>query len=351
MKTIGIYLKTTETCNLNCKHCFTSGTSGAKVYWEPPKVIDWLTRLAAETPTASHVHLELHGGEPFLAPVSTMQQVYDECNTLWPSMSWGVTTNLTYKLTEEMIAFMEGPLKGVIGTSWDGTIRFATLGQRALWEKNVRMLVERGMYITLFVSVTKDLVQSDPMELFEMVKSLGVQVLSLERLTKDGSALKHPDIFPSNAEQDAWFVKMEQCAKDANMDQFFRNRFLEDIYAKFDKGVTTAGTFCRDCEQKLFTLNATGTIAGCPNSAPSQHFGHISDPIPALLASPIRLNNISCEKHINTQCIQCEVFGYCGGDCHQLEWEGNVCGAPKTLMIGLVNRQTLTQKIFKLTEI
>ena len=34
----------------------------------------------------------------------------------------------------------------------------------------------------------------------------------------------------------------------------------------------------------------------------------------------------------NPKCFDCEVFKYCGGDCHQLEWQGNVCGAPKSLM-------------------
>jgi len=26
------------------------------------------------------------------------------------------------------------------------------------------------------------------------------------------------------------------------------------------------------------------------------------------------------------------VFMYCGGDCHQLAWQGDICGAPKSLM-------------------
>ena len=32
--------KTTETCNLNCKHCFTSGINGPKVYWNTNKIIN-----------------------------------------------------------------------------------------------------------------------------------------------------------------------------------------------------------------------------------------------------------------------------------------------------------------------
>ena len=46
------------------------------------------------------------------------------------------------------------------------------------------------------------------------------------------------------------------------------------------------GTFCRDCEQKIFTVNADGTISGCPNAAPEFQFGHINDDIKTLINSP-----------------------------------------------------------------
>ena len=78
------YVKTTETCNLNCKHCFTSGTSGPKVYWDTTKIIKWFKAFRKfnyhKNDTA---HLEFHGGEPFLVPVSEMDYVYDATKGLW----------------------------------------------------------------------------------------------------------------------------------------------------------------------------------------------------------------------------------------------------------------------------
>ena len=96
------YLKTTETCQLNCKHCFTSGINGKKIYFDHFKTIDFIKRFRQyfnkDTDT---IHLEFHGGEPFLAPVSHMNKVYEECKDLWPNMSWGITSNLVFKLKEE----------------------------------------------------------------------------------------------------------------------------------------------------------------------------------------------------------------------------------------------------------
>jgi radical SAM protein with 4Fe4S-binding SPASM domain len=123
---------------------------------------------------------------------------------------------------------------------------------------------------------------------------------------------------------------------------WFSNEFMESIYAKFEIGFTSGATFCRDCEEKLFTVNADGTISGCPNSAPEHQFGHINDAVPDLLVSPQRLENISCERARDPRCYTCEVFEYCNSDCHQLEWQDDVCGAPKSLMKALASPKRIT---------
>lgn len=331
MKDLLIYLKTTETCNLNCLHCFTNGTNGAKIYWDHVKVADWLKRLS-NVSDSNHVHLEFHGGEPFLADLESLQYVYDNCQGLWPSQSWGMTSNLTFKLTQDKIDFILGPLGARIGTSWDPDIRFANPKQYDLWRKNVQTLRDLGVTIKLFISVTKGTINIEPIDLLEWVKDLGVTELALERLTMNGSAMSNLHIFPSNIEQDSWFLKMHRQSTERGARNWFENEFLESIYSKFETNSNAEGTFCRDCEEKLFTLNADGTIAGCPNSAPEQYFGHIDDSIDDLLVNPKRLQNITCERARDPRCYECEVFQYCNSDCHQLEWQGDICGAPKNLM-------------------
>jgi radical SAM protein with 4Fe4S-binding SPASM domain len=338
-KEILVYLKTTETCNLNCLHCFTSGTKGAKIYWDYKKVADWIHRLRKQL-DPNHIHFEFHGGEPFLADLETLQYVHNECNGLWPSMSWGATTNLTFKLKPELIEFIQGPLGNRIGTSWDPDIRFASPKQYDLWRKNVQTLVDLGVTVKLFVSVTKGTVAMEPIELLEWVRDLGVSELALERLTLNGSAKQNLHIFPSNSEQDAWFLKMHKQSEAAAAREWFENEFMESVYAKFETGFTGGGTFCRDCEEKLFTLNADGSIAGCPNSAPEAAFGSIDDDISELLQSPKRIETIACERARDPRCYECPVFMYCNSDCHQLEWEGNICGAPKSLMLSLAGINT-----------
>lgn len=326
------YLKTTETCNLNCKHCFTNGSNGAKVFWKPDLVIDWIKRFSTQVKSGDTLHCEFHGGEPFLVPVDEMIRVWYESKQYVPMASWGITSNLTFKMYPEHFEFIKNQLNNRIGTSWDPNIRFSSPKQYDLWRKNVETLVDMGVTVKLFISVTSATINIEPIELLEWVKDLGVQEMSLERLTHNGNANLYPDIFPSNLEQDAWFLKMHHQIKEHDARHWFENEFMEDIYSKFETNFTRGGTFCRDCEEKLFTLNADGTIAGCPNSAPEQHFGYITDSIEDLLTNPVRLNNITCERSRNPNCYSCEVFDVCGGDCHQLAWQGDICGAPKSLM-------------------
>jgi len=341
------YLKTTETCNLNCRHCFTNGINGPKIYWDKDKVKNWIDRFIQTTNKDDTIHCEFHGGEPFLVDVEEMKAVHNYCNTLHPNMTWGATTNLVFKLKPEHKDFIKNELGNRLGTSWDPKIRFDNDKQLKLWLSNLKELLAQGTTIRLFISVTKDTIAIEPIYLLTWIKSLGVQEVSFERLTGNGSALKHPDIFPSNVEQDAWFLKMHEQSTLYDARDWFDNDFLETIYSKFETGFTKGGTFCRDCEEKIFTLNADGSISGCPNSAPEFQFGHINDSIEDLINSPIRLENMACEKSRNPLCYSCEVFQYCGGDCHQLSWQDDICGAPKSLM-KVLSKQT--KKVWMIKE-
>ena len=324
-KHLAVYVKTTETCNLDCSHCFTSGTNGAKIYFDPVRTANWVNQLDRDT-----IFYEFHGGEPMLASVDSMRQFVDL--TKGEGVNYGITTNLVYKLTDEKLKFFDDILEKRMATSWDPTIRFTNEKQRKLWEDNVKFLVARGYTIKCFVSISKDVINMEPRDIVSYMQDLGVAEVDFERITMDGNA--KGKMWPTNIELDAWFMKYHTQVDDRDG---IYHVLMENIYAKFENNNPSQGTWCRDCEQKLLTINANGSIAGCPNTAPINAYGHIDTPASVVMKSNGRCGVIIKELTRNPLCYECPVFDVCGSDCHQLEWEGDVCPSPKSLMMHLKN--------------
>lgn len=334
-KHLVVYVKTTETCNLNCDHCFTSGTKGRKIYFDPIKTADWCNQLDTGD---NRVHFEFHGGEPMLAPLEDLKKFVKIVRSQWDDrLTIGITTNLVYKLKQEYIDFFKDIVKqDFIGTSWDPKIRFTNDKQLKLWEDNVKKLVDEGLAVKCFVSVSTDVVNMEPIKIANYMESLGIEELSYERLTHNGNATINLEIFPHNKQLDNFWMLMHQTTRHHKV----KNTFLNTVYDKFDYNETRSGTFCRDCEQKLFTINADGTIAGCPNSAPTDFYGHIDEPAPDVKVCPKRMTAIDNEIHLrNPKCYECPVFNLCHSDCHQLKWMDGVCPAPKSLMVELAKEK------------
>ncbi len=329
-----VYVKTTETCNLNCSHCFTSGSKGRKIYFDSVKTANWCNELDT---TDNQIHFEYHGGEPMLAPMKDLMGFYDITKKQWGDRcTHGITTNLVFKLKPEHIEFFKLLDGGYIGTSWDPNIRFANEKQRTLWENNVKELVAQGFKIKCFISVSVDVVKMQPKDIADYMHTLGITEISYERLTHNGNATINLNIFPHNRELNDWWMLMHETTQGHPV----INGFLNTVYDKFDHGEFFAGTFCRDCEQKLHTINADGTVAGCPNAAPTDWYGTIDTPALEVRSSPKRMEIISCELHErDPRCYKCPVFMYCHSDCHQLEWMDDVCPAPKQLMMTLAKEK------------
>ncbi|MCS5589399.1 MAG: hypothetical protein NZ824_05460 [Candidatus Thioglobus sp.] len=324
-----IYVKTTETCNLDCDHCFTSGSKGKKGCFDPIATARWIMGFKGE-----QIHIEFHGGEPFLVPVRDLYQFWRTLLPMFgPTASFGTTTNLTYKLDEEKIVFMTDVLRKRIATSWDEGIRWKDKRQFDLWEKNVKTLISKGFHIKVFVSMNKSLMNRDPADVLKVFKDLGIKEVAFERITHNGNANRSADLFPTNKEIDDWIYAMHL----VNDRKWFNNILLESIYAKFEGGNSRSSTFCRGCEQMMFTINADGTIAGCPNSAPTSHYASINDSFESVMNHESRGCMIAEEAYIDPRCTTCDVMGECGGDCYKLEWDSQ-CPAPRRLMYELNNQ-------------
>lgn len=327
-----VYLKTTDTCQLNCDHCFTNGDRGVKGFFNVPQTIKFFQQLKKLIPNYDNGHISFHGGEPMLCPPELMFEAWHGIKDLWPNIWWTVQTNLTYNLTPGKMKVFEEICKKSFGTSWDYHIRWKTPKQLAIWEDNVKALIQEGHELTVMVSLNKRLIQEkEPIEVINYMRDLGVQHVNFERITNNGNAILNDGLTPTNLELDAWFVKMWEQTKQFKTWEYIDNMFLDSVLSSMVHG-TYSGCRSRQCEQKIFTLNANGTIGGCPNDATTNFYGSIYDPIENIFFNPKRMCNIQKEAIRNPVCAGCEVYDICNGDCHQLGWQDDICAAPKSLM-------------------
>ncbi len=356
---LSVYLKTTETCNLNCDHCFTSGSRGAKVFFQPARVIDFFARLRATYPRLSSLRIMFHGGEPMLARVEDLYRVHQGILEIFPEVRFGMQTNLVYELSAEKLSFFDKVLlRDGFGTSWDYDIRFGSSAQdpsqrRSLrqkhveiWEHNVRQLVARGHYLTMIVSITDGLVkEKEPIDVIRYAASLGFKHILFERITDDGNARRNQQIRPSNDALDLWLHRMFRQTLEYRLDLEIGNMLLTEIAEAF-LNRQHVGNRCRTCEQNLLTINADGTLAGCPNTAPLDHWGHIDWPIQQSFGAAKRATAIGKEiAGRNPICYTCPAFEICNSDCNKLPWDerDTVCGAPRSIWKEMMSRRDIEQ--------
>lgn len=339
-----IYVKTTGTCNLDCDHCFTSGKNGDKTQFDPDLTARWVKEYISKYPADQEYHFEFHGGEPFLVPVEKLMQFADQFTHL-ENVSMCANSNLTFKLKDDVIDFIQDYFYGHVGTSWDPWIRWANEKQSDLWRKNIAHLSSLGCKIHLKVSVSAQMVASSPDWFIDQIEQMGVYDVSLERLTMGGNSVDNPLIFPRNEEQDNWYLALYLRYKERKPN--FQLRTMDLLEQKLKMGMVKVDTNCRNCEQHLVTINSNGTLGGCPNMASEHRHATLEDPVDVFLESDGRVNEIVKELNFSETCVRCDVFDLCGGDCHRLPWQEGRCGGLKNTLRYLSGRAQQTNLIIK----
>lgn len=338
---IQAYVKTTETCNLNCSHCFTSGSKGKRIFFNPERTADFFHRLKRDVPKIDTCRFLFHGGEPLLAPIEDMYKFKELTKGIFANQFYSISSNLTLPMTTEIRNFFKDVIDDNFGTSWDFDIRFGSNNikhqtkQLELWEENSKLLMSDGHQATMMVCITKELIANvEPIEVVNYAHALGFHSILFERITSDGNAKLNSNIIPSNTAVEQWILRMWNQSVESKSYEYIYNMLLGEI-ATAVVSRTHVGNRCRDCEQSLLTINADGTISGCPNTAPNESWGHIDWRITDSLRSDKRLKAVACEIHRNPLCYKCPVQTICNGDCQKLAWEGDICAAPKSLFIKL----------------
>jgi radical SAM protein with 4Fe4S-binding SPASM domain len=327
-----IYIKTTEACQLRCKHCYVGDNRKYTELFDEDKTIDWLKEyLSKFNIDEQDVLFSFHGGEPFLCSLDKMQKVVDN----FPNALFDATSNLCFELTNERLEFIKKNFydpsvlhKPFIKTSWDYDIRFPNAEALKLWESNVKTLLANGVEVKVIICLTAPLIENiTPEDLSSYLSSLGIDSIDFERLTENTTSNK--SLIPAYDKQDKWLLEFYDYNKTIRVGMF-ENLTLA-CTGQFE------GCRKRQCMQEVITINANGTIGGCPNSAIEHYFADIDSVPKTLCDNCTRSKLIKNEQTRSIDCYSCDLYTICNGDCHQLTWQDDSCPAPKNLIRRIKN--------------
>ena len=144
-----VYLKLTNRCNLNCKHCYNkvAYSHGADMdNMTLCKSIDYICNKA-KSMQYDILNVVLHGGEPMLYDIGKIEQIVHALSC-YSNIVISVTTNLVYELNDQIMSVFRHCSNGLscsIATSWDFQIRFSCSQEEQLWEQNVKTLTMNGI--------------------------------------------------------------------------------------------------------------------------------------------------------------------------------------------------------------
>lgn len=324
MKTI--YVKTTNTCNLNCSYCYTGGNKVKRKDFDYESTSIWIRNFLFKY--KEMVVVKFHGGEPlFVKEFGSIQKFVESLQDINHLIKFDITTNLTIPLQSYHIEFLEKYIYDrVIVTSYDKTDRFPNEVILNQWESNISLLKLHCFKIYVKAILSKDVISSDPKEFLDYFEKLNIDYLQLERITGSKKI--------SNYDSEEFMINLYK--------EYKSNRYPFKIvtFDKYEWALKHNQCFpspCnnRTCNSDNITINSDGSIAGCPDnwrdSYSSIYDDNSVDEI--LTKSNCKLSKcIMTELIKDKRCASCSYLKICGGSCYRSSFDDTGCpGYPRLL--------------------
>ena len=249
-----------------------------------------------------------------------------------------VTTNLTYPLDEAKMSILnlmspspDSRFEHFIQTSWDsGGVRWKKPSERDQFLANIQELRGAGFGIQGTVCVTKPLIEmyrDSESDLLDTLSTL-FHYLNFERLTLNGNLLAHQELIPTFNEVDEFFLRLWKTYTHSHLDTPIR--LLDDLVYSIINPRYWVGCRARKCSENVITINPNGSVSTCPNIAHEPNYAIVK--FEGKNFKP--LDTVRFEESIQKpDCLACDVFNICHGDCYQLVKMSGCHGLYKTIHV------------------
>lgn len=309
-----IYVILTNRCNLNCDHCYRTDKTNKFIDCNKltGSVASWIIQFA-NSHKQHNVTVHLHGGEPLLYDIKTAIEFINRIKAATSNVRVAITTNLTCKLDETIMQLFDLIDDRIIQTSWDYHIRFKNDKQLQLWKSNIKRLNQLGWIVQPTICITSKLIENcTASELYDQMLALGCKRVNFERLTVNTNVLNN-NLRPTNKQLDQFLV---DCYK--TYVQYHADGRLQEIplFHSIEQSISRKFVGCRarKCASTVITINPDLSIASCPNIFAATTGSFNCDQTHGKLLAIIQQESIR-----PNECLECEYYQYCNGDCFQLQ--------------------------------
>ena len=185
-KFLSVQLDITNSCNLNCRHCYQAKhSSGDDLSFESwCKILDQYERLAEKLQLAPHFLIS--GGEPTISPI--FSAILAELHSRWPATDIDVLTNgtnLTDKIVAELVRYKAGVQISIDGPDSErhDNIRGAGNFEKAV--KGLKALQNAGLNAT-FQTVLSNRTAPWIQDFFETARRMKAAAMNFTRFVPQG---------------------------------------------------------------------------------------------------------------------------------------------------------------------
>lgn len=308
----------TDKCDLACKFCFCRKTGTEVDDATLEKGIEYIKEKIKDPNTTFEV--QVWGGEILTMDPKKVNYILDRLEQ--PNVFFTSQSNLM-NLNEENLKLIKR-LK-TLNTSFDYYGRFTTTEQKIKWINNVKYLKSQGVDLLCMFALTKQMIETvNPETVFDFMLALGIKDIELERMI---IPLRHIPIMdtmiPDPDVLDEWLFKAYLSYEKYKKDGFRVLSFecleesLRHVYF-YEHG--------RTCSENNITLDPFGNIFQCYMTR-NTPFGTVFDGENDEKFKECLLK----EKEIRQECLNCDLFEYCKGDCPHLFWKNGRCSVSKKI--------------------
>lgn len=324
------HLNLTERCNLNCKFCYAKHRNLDMSKEILDKSIDYIIQHNNNLGPDEEISIELVGREIGLLDPMFINYIINRFeNEIHKQYEISICSNLAFRLSEKQLKVFKRV--DFISTSYDyADIRFNSTKSRIRWFNNIKLLQSLGFNLNCTTMIYKQLISEvQPKMLFDFMLATGIKKWELMRICQTLDPMEdiiNKKIIPTNRERDAWLKEAYIIYKDIQkIDPEFSLQMFDCIEDSI-KGIFYYD-HRRACQLKNITIGPDGKVSQCAHTQNTPFL----DLTTGVLKQEIFDDVVKMEQTVHKECLDCEYFKYCRGDCCFMDWDETGCPTPKSI--------------------